>query len=147
MSSTRARERDMTDAEQATPSRAFVLVGGITAAILVAAVIAMWALWPTTARVDRIIDERLATRGLAPLPAPSGSASTAPSASSVASADQDARSKTDPVASSTAFLSRLDDLMRDYKPELPVLEDKSDMFRCVTSDSAKTNADVKKAMA
>jgi hypothetical protein len=91
--------------------------------------------------VDKLIDQRLAERGLAPLPSGSSSAVPAPSASSSPSSPGN-----DPVNTSAAFLARLDELMRDYRPALPVVEDKSDQFRCVTTDTANSNADVKKAM-
>lgn len=126
------------------PSRV-TIIAATTAVAFVSTVIVLVALWPTRARVDRLIDERLAERGLAPLPVTAGSESA--SASPAPSARPDAGSKSDPVGESSAFLARLDDLMHDYKPELPVVEDKSDVLRCVTSDVAKNDPNIKKVVA
>jgi len=128
------------------PQPLLLVVGGALVVLSVAAIV-MVIVWPTRARVDRLIDERLAERGLAPLPLPPGSASAAPSASAAASASPNARPEGEPVVASGAFLTQLDDLMKDYKPELPVVEDKSDVLRCITSDAAKNDPDAKKAVA
>ena len=56
-----------------------------------------------------------------------------------------AASKTDPVEDSLGFLAQLDDLMQDYKPDLPTFEDKSDVLRCVTTETVKSNPDIAKA--
>ena len=92
--------------------------------------------------IDRLIDQRLAARGIAALP----SSSTAPRSSASGHATPAPRTD-EPVAASTAFLARLDDLMKDYKPELPEIEDKSDVLRCVTTDAAKNNPEIGKAIA
>jgi hypothetical protein len=125
------------------PERVIRIAG---AGLVLVALTTMAVLWPTQSRVDRIIDERLAERGLAPLPVPSGSASVASSASAVASSSPGATSKTDPVAASSVFLGRLDELMKDYKPELPVVEDKADVLRCITSE-ARNTPEVRQAVA
>lgn len=135
----------MTDEKQGSPSRVAILAGAVVGAVLVPTAVVMVLIWPTRGRVDRIIDERLAERGLAPLPVPSGSASVASSASAAASSAS--KPPADPVAASASFLAKLDDLMKDYKPELSVVEDKSDVLRCITSDSAKNDPDAKKAVA
>lgn len=92
---------------------------------------------PTKEEMDRSIDARLAERGLAPLPSVSGSSSgsTASSAPPSASAKN---ANDDPAAASLAFLVRLDELMKDYAPQLPAVDNKSDVLRCVTSDAAKS---------
>jgi hypothetical protein len=90
--------------------------------------------------IAKIVDERLAQRGVAPLR--DAGVSGAPARNTAP-----ALSGRDPVSASTEFLSKLEALMADYKPDLPVVEDKTDVLRCVTSDGAKTNADVGKAVA
>jgi hypothetical protein len=95
---------------------------------------------PSPAEMNKLIDQRLAERGLAPLPIASSSAT--PDASTA-----HATTKPDAVADSTAFLARLDELMRDFKPDLPVLEDKSDLLRCMTSSAIQTNPDARKIAA
>jgi hypothetical protein len=92
--------------------------------------------------LDRLIDKRLAERGLAPLPidAPSAGVETA-------SANQRSASPDDPVAASAAFLEALDGLMEDYKPSLPVAVDGTDILRCVTTEAASANEQIRKAKA
>lgn len=92
---------------------------------------------PSPGELDRFIDRRLADRGIAPLPESSASLS----------APKPPATQGDPVAQSLAFLEKLDDLMKDFKPELPVIEDKSDLLRCVTSSAMQTNPDVRKVAA
>ena len=69
--------------------------------------------------MDRLIDERLAERGLAPLPSTSGSSSSPP-ASSAAPAASAKNTGDDPAAASLKFLARFDELMKDYTPQLPL---------------------------
>jgi hypothetical protein len=97
---------------------------------------------PSKEEIDKLIDERLAARGLAPLRSASGApaapGASAPPAPSATSPSDDA------AGASLAFLARLDKLMADYKPNLPVIDDKSDVLRCITSDAANADTDVKK---
>ncbi len=95
--------------------------------------------------LDGLVDERLAERGLAPLPSGSSSATAVSSTSSSPAALQ--RASTDPVRASMELVARLEELMKDYKPALPLVEDRSDRFRCVTTDSAASNPDIRRAMA
>jgi hypothetical protein len=100
---------------------------------------------PSKDEMDRLIDERLAERGLASLPsAPGSSAASASAAPSASSAGTPA---SDPAAASLAFLAKLDALMKDYSPPLPVGDDKSDMLRCITSDASKNSLDLQKVAA
>jgi len=108
---------------------------------------------PSPDELNRLIDQRLADRGLATMPAASAStspSSSSPSASSsAASAPHPPSKEGDAVAASLAFLAKLDELMKDYKPDVPVVEDqvvedKSDLLRCVTTD-ARRSPDFQKA--
>ncbi|MFI5301726.1 MAG: hypothetical protein ACHREM_26860 [Polyangiales bacterium] len=95
---------------------------------------------PPDDAIAAAVDRRLAELGIHPMSGASSS-TTAP-AGSAKVAGSDAQ---DAATASIAFLARLDDLMKDYKPELPVVEDKSDVLRCVTTDAAKTGTDIGKA--
>lgn len=98
---------------------------------------------PSKADIDKMIDARLAERGL--VPAGSSTAAASGSASAVAaktSAPTTTKGAAGPVEESLAFLARLDELMKDYVPEDP-----SDLLRCVTSDAVKNNADLQKVAA
>lgn len=85
----------------------------------------------TTEDVERLVDARLAARGIG---APSASGSSASPASASPSSEDG------PAAASLKFLARLDKLMEDYAPI-----DKSNLLRCVTSDAMKSTPELKKA--
>jgi hypothetical protein len=89
---------------------------------------------PSKAEVDRMVDERLAERGV-PLAAASASASAEPSPPP---ADPNPQ-----VAESMAFLHRLDELMKGYEPELPQVVDNTDALRCVTTYAGQTDPRLK----
>ena len=79
---------------------------------------------PSDEEINALIDQRLAARGLAPLRYADGRPDArAPNEAGTSDAD--------PPTVSLEFVARLDDLMKDYKPELPVVEDTSDLLRCV----------------
>ena len=129
------------------------LVGLVAGVLLVVTAMACKAS-PSPDELNRLIDQRLADWGLATMPA-AAFASTSPSrstpspSSSAASTPKPPPNDAEAVVQSLAFLAKLDDLMKDYKPDLPaveepVVEDKSDLLRCVTTD-AKRSPDFQKA--
>ncbi len=86
----------------------------------------------TTEDVERLVDARLAARGIG---APSASGSSSANSASSAPSSEDG-----PAAASLKFLARLDKLMEDYAPT-----DKESLLRCVTSDALKSTPELKKA--
>lgn len=80
---------------------------------------------PSQDDVSRMVDQRLTERGLAPATSASGSSSSMTPAGP----------PTDPAAASLAFLDQLEDLMRNYKPELLATHDAADPLRCVTTEA------------
>lgn len=87
----------------------------------------------TQDEVSRMVDQRLAERGLAP----AASASATPAASSAA--------PTDAAAGSLAFLDQLETLMSGYKPEPPATHDTGDALRCVTTEAFEVDAKLREA--
>jgi len=94
---------------------------------------------PSKEEMDRLIDQRLAERGLAPLPSGSASGSSAASASTPPT-----MKSADAAEAALEFLAKLDALMKDYVAPLPASEDKTDMLRCVTSDATSNDPDLQK---
>jgi hypothetical protein len=95
---------------------------------------------PSKDELNRLIDERLAERGLAPLPSASAVASSAPAAASGKSPSND------PASVSLALLARLDDLMKDYVSTPTTSTDETDVLRCTTADELASNTDLGKVV-
>ena len=115
--------------------------GVFAAGVMLSGVLVASGCKPSKEELDRMIDERLAARGIAP--AAAESASALPAAKAAPTPDPP---KNGPFEDSLAFLARLDELMKDYHP-LPATDDGSDVFRCVTTDALASNKDLASARA
>ena len=86
-------------------------------------------------RVDEMIAERLIAEKLIEPPPPEVEEGGVPAA----------EPQVDAAAESQAFLTKLDELMADYAPDLPEVQDAGDLLRCVTEDALKNDPALKGA--
>ena len=90
---------------------------------------------PTKQDIERLVDQQLDARGV-----------HAPDAAAASAVAKPPGPK-DIAAETIAFLSHLEDLMRDFQPNVAPVEDATDAFRCVTSDGLVSNPELAKAKA
>ena len=91
---------------------------------------------PTKQDIERLVDQHLDARGV-----------HAPEAASAAVTAAKPQAPKDIAAETIAFLAHLEDLMRDFQPNIAPVEDASDAFRCITSDALVSNPELAKAKA
>ncbi len=113
--------------------------------VVLTALLACSACKPSKEEIDQLVDQRLTERGL--MPASSASGSAAPAASASSAPTGATKTTDDPAAASLAFLAKLDELMKNYTAPVAADEDKSDVLRCITSDTVKNSPDLQKVAA